>query len=277
MDYTELVFTVLTNETHIQDVLIQQLADIGFESFEETALGFKAYIEQCLFDEDKLKDLLADYSIYTINYIQKTIQGINWNQEWENNFQPVTIGTDLYIRASFHKPAPEFTYELVIEPKMAFGTGHHETTSLMAEYLIELDIQGKKVLDMGSGSGILAILAEKRGASYVLAVDIDENCSLSTRENARINNCEKVFVQTGDIDSLGLQQFDFILANINRSVLLSHLPRYASLLATEGTIVLSGFYAKPDLEMINSKAMELGFRFMYHKERNKWAAAKFYK
>lgn len=277
MDYTELVFTLVTNDDFTQDILIQDLSDIGFESFEEIVLGFNAYIIRTEFNESVLKEVLNKYSSFSVSYQINEVDTVNWNIEWEKNYQPVTIGDQVYIRASFHEHKPEFPLQLLIEPKMAFGTGHHDTTYLMAEYLLEFDITGKKVLDMGCGSGILAILAEKRGAAYILAVDIDEVCTSSTRENAHLNNCGNIFVQTGDIGSIGLQQFDFILANINRNILLAHLDCYASMLNREGILLMSGFYEQPDLEIIATRAVELGFKFMYHRERNKWAAAKFYK
>lgn len=277
MDYTELVFTLTTDDDFTQDLLIQDLSDLGFESFEDIAQGFRAYVNREVFQEESLKELLTGYAAFKITYLVHEIETINWNLEWEKNYPPVTIADQVYVRASFHDHRPEFALEIHIEPKMAFGTGHHDTTCLVAEYVLELDMQDKNVLDMGCGSGILAILAEKRGAASLLAVDIDEVCTSSTRENAQLNNCRNISVQTGDIGSLGSRQFDVILANINRNILLVHLERYASLLLPGGILVMSGFYENPDLEIISARARELGFTAAGHRERNKWAAAKFYR
>lgn len=280
MDYTELVFTVVTSDDFTRDLFIQDLSDLGFESFEDWDLGFKAYINRIEFKEPALRQLISVYPAIAVSYEINEIESINWNLEWEKNYQPVVVSDQVYIRASFHEPRPEFPLNLLIEPKMAFGTGHHDTTSQMAEYLLETEVTGKKILDMGCGSGILAILAEKLGALEVLAVDIDDICTLSTRENAELNHCTHISVQTGDIDSLsGISSgaFEVILANINRNILLSHMDRYFTLLAPGGVLLMSGFYETPDLEIIAARATELGFSFIAHRERNKWAAAKFTK
>ncbi len=277
MEYTELDFIVLTTDDYVQDLIIQDLADLGFESFEDTEFGFKGYIITSALDEGAIGRLLAGYMSVSASYTLKKIEPVNWNQEWENNYAPIPIGDQVYIRASFHAPAPEFALELVIEPKMAFGTGHHDTTYLMAEYLLEFDLAGKRMLDMGCGSGILAILAEKRGASAVHAVDIDEICTLSTLENAKINSCTAITIATGDIEILEGHDYEIILANINRNILLGHLEHYSGMLSEGGLLFMSGFYASPDLDIIIGKANEVGLTLLKSREKNAWCAAVFTK
>ena len=187
MNYYELNFTVITTEDYHQDLLINTLGDIGFDTFEETETGFKAYIPVDEYNSDRLEEAINEYrELFSFSYEVNLIPQKNWNAEWESNFEPIVIKDKIFVRATFHEPRPEFEYEIVIDPKMAFGTGHHQTTSMMLEYLLENEFSGKKVLDMGCGTGILAIMAAKLGAAEVTAIDYDPVCYDSTIENAAL-------------------------------------------------------------------------------------------
>ena len=288
MNYIEVSFIVLSPEDYLIDLLIQKLADKGFESFEETDLGFKAFVPSNFLNmveaEKKVKEIgeegfPKDLFRYEISLIPER----NWNKEWESNFNPVSIGTELLIRAPFHTSSEKYKYTLTIEPKMAFGTGHHETTCLMAQFLLEETVENVRVLDMGCGTGILGILADKIGAKFTLAVDNDEVCTQSTLENSKINQSKNLIVLKGDIDKVldrssnPNSNFEIILANINRNILLEHLEGYSNLLSPEGSLFLSGFYEGRDLEMIQEKASELDLKFIIHKTLRGWCAAKFCK
>ncbi|WP_158826326.1 50S ribosomal protein L11 methyltransferase [Mucilaginibacter lacusdianchii] len=278
MNYYELLFTVVTEEDYQQDLLISELAELGFDTFEETDLGFKAYIPSEDFDKDLVEDTLAPYhEQFTFSYEINLIPEKNWNAVWESNFQPITIGTQVYVRATFHEPHPEFPHEIVIDPKMAFGTGHHDTTCLMMETMLENDIQGKKVLDMGCGTGILAILAYKLGAADLTAIDYDMLCYKSTIENTELNHVPDVNVICGSKEDIPNEHYDVILANINRNILLDQMERYAEVLKSDGEIYFSGFYESPDLEMIREEANKYGMHYISHKKSNNWVAARFKK
>ncbi|SMO73702.1 50S ribosomal protein L11 methyltransferase [Solitalea koreensis] len=278
MNYLELVFTIVDPEEYIRDILIADLGEIGFDTFEETDLGFKAYIPAESFDEPLMQQRLSVYDgQFTFSYFVNLIPAKNWNEVWESNFEPVAVANKLYIRATFHDPKPEFPLEIVIDPKMAFGTGHHETTFLMSEYLLQTEVEGKKILDMGCGSGILAILAAKLGASELLAVDIDKVCVSSTTENAQINDIDNIRAAQGDIHEVDDTGFDIILANINRNILLAHMAHYAEMLNESGELFLSGFYLEPDLAMIQEEAAKYDLKYISHYQKNKWVAAKFVK
>lgn len=275
--YKELVFTIINSEDFIRDILIDELSAIGFDTFEETDLGFKAYIPSADFDEEALTNALSAYDgMYTFEYHINLIPYKNWNEVWESNFEAITIGNKLHVRATFHPAKPEYPLQIVIDPKMSFGTGHHETTYLMAEYILQNDFKNKSVLDMGCGTAILAILASKMGATDVTAVDIDEVCVLSAQENAILNNVRDMIIYNGDIDRVQ-GRFDVILANINRNILLTHLSSYASMLVPDGELYLSGFYEDADLEVIQAGAAKFGLKYISHYQKNNWAAAKFVK
>ena len=190
MNYYELHFTLIDPENYQQDLLINELADIGFDTFEEAEFGFKAYISEAEFNKALMDEKIAVFRPqFSFSYEINLIPQKNWNEVWESNFEPIQIRDKVWVRATFHQPKPEFPYEIVIDPKMAVGTGHHETTSMMMDMMLDADFKGKKVLDMGCGTGILAILAEKLGASSLAAVDNDIACYDSTLENAQLNNC----------------------------------------------------------------------------------------
>ena len=278
MNYYELLFTTIPTEDYQQDLLINELGEIGFDTFEEVELGFKAYIPAADFDQQLLDEHLAVYhEMFTFSYEIALIPQKNWNEVWESNFEPIQIRDKVYVRATFHEPKPEFPYEVVIDPKMAFGTGHHETTSMMMDLMLDAGLAGKKVLDMGCGTGILAILAHKLGATNITAIDYDPVCYESTIENAQLNHIDNIKAICGSKEIIPDVQFDTILANINRNILIDQMQSYSKVLEPDGEIYFSGFYEKPDLEMIREKAEELGLEYAGHEVRNKWTSAKFYK
>ena len=276
MNYQELTFVVSSAEDYYSDLLINNLSAIGFDTFEETDQGFKAYIPINDFDQVKLDKALEEFkTMFSFSYDQELIPYKNWNAVWESNFEPLEIGDECYVRATFHQPRPEFKYEIVIDPKMAFGTGHHQTTSMMMQWMLEEDFQEKAVLDMGCGTGILAILASKLGAGDIVAIDYDPLCYDSTLENSKLNHAENIKAFCGSKEVIPEQKFDIILANINRNILLDQLDRYAEVLKEGGMIFLSGFYDGQDLEMIKEKSSSLNLQFQGNKTDNNWVAAKF--
>jgi len=255
MNYYELLFTTITTEDYQQDLLINALGEIGFDTFEELDFGFKAYIPVPDFNQEKLDETLLSYhDLFTFSYEITLIPQKNWNEVWESNFEPIEIGKQIFVRATFHQPKPEFPYEIVIDPKMAFGTGHHQTTSMMLELILENDFTNKKVLDMGCGTGILAIMASKLGATAITAIDYDPVCYASTIENAQLNSVENITALCGSKEVIPDEIFDIILANINRNILIDQMERYSEVLKTDGEIYFSGFYETPDLDIITEEA-----------------------
>ncbi|HTK18571.1 MAG TPA: 50S ribosomal protein L11 methyltransferase [Mucilaginibacter sp.] len=278
MDYYELLFTTHTTEDYQQDLLIDTLAGIGFDTFEEVDGGFKAYIPEGDFDKDALEENLAPYrEMFSFSYEMNVIQQKNWNEVWESNFEPIQIRDKVYVRATFHQPKPEFQLEIVIDPKMAFGTGHHETTSMMMDLMLDADFTEKNVLDMGCGTGILAILASKLGAENITAIDYDPVCYDSTIENSVLNHIANIKALCGSKEVIPDAQFDIILANINRNILLDQIERYSEVLNNKGEIYFSGFYESPDLDIIKEEAARYGMTYISHKKTKDWVAAKFNK
>jgi len=276
MTYLELIFTLQSAEEFHKDLLINALSEIGFDTFEDTDQGFKAYIPESELDQSKLDSLAADFAdMFSFTYILNKIPHQNWNEVWESNFEPIQVAGKCYIRATFHEAHPEFEHEIVIDPKMAFGTGHHQTTALMMEFMLEEEFQGKKVLDMGCGTGILAILASKLGAKEVLAIDYDEVCYDSTIENSELNKISNIKALKGSKEVIPDSKFDIILANINRNILIDQLETYARVSMPGTLLFLSGFYEEPDLSILNEKCKSLGFNYLQHKELNKWVSAKY--
>lgn len=257
------------------EILVAQLAELGFESFVETETGLLAYIQKENWQEELLREIqILNSSEFEISFTVNEIEQVNWNAEWEKNFSPILVDDTCLVRAPFH-PSQDVDYEIVIEPKMSFGTGHHETTYMMLHYLLEHRFDGQTVLDMGCGTAVLAILAAKRGGTKVRAIDIDEWCVENSAENTERNDCTFIEVALGDAAILPMEPtFHTIIANINRNILLSDLPRYKDCLKQDGLLFLSGFYTE-DLPSITEACTKLGLRFVDNKERNNWVAAKF--
>ncbi|MCW5519284.1 50S ribosomal protein L11 methyltransferase [Aureitalea sp. L0-47] len=257
------------------DILIAQLGEIGFESFVETEEGVTAYIQQDEFQEEKFGDVqIMASDLFTTEFTSEVIEQVNWNEEWERNFDPIEVADNCVVRAPFHD-AFNVPYEIIIEPKMSFGTGHHETTHMMLEFLLESELKDKTVLDMGCGTAVLAILSEMRGATDIDAIDIDEWCVENSEENAERNNCSHINVQLGDASLLSSEKkYDLVIANINRNILLNDIPTYVSCMNEGGILLLSGFYSE-DLMMISESCVKNDLQFVENKERNNWIAAKF--
>lgn len=278
MQYFEVTFTVNPYSGTASDILTALVADIGFESFMECEGGIKAYIRQTLLDKDSLKRIIESFPIHdtTITYTIDEPEDRDWNEEWEKNFfQPIVIGERCVIHSTFHKDFPKAEYDIIINPQMAFGTGHHETTSSIITELLDANLKGKSVLDMGCGTSILAILASMRGAANVTAIDIDDWCVNNSRDNIALNRLTNITVELGDASSLkGRKPFDVVIANINRNVLLSDLPSYASCMHPGSEIYMSGFYVE-DIPLIKEKCESLGMEFVHSLEKHNWAAVKF--
>lgn len=276
MNYIELLFTTLYQEDFQQDLLMNALAEAGFDTFEEVDFGFKAYIPATGFDKEELDEALEPlHQVLTFSYEVNLIPHKNWNAVWESNFQPIQIKDQIWVRATFHQPRPDFPFEIVIDPKMAFGTGHHQTTSMMMDFMLDTVFTGKKVLDMGCGTGILAILASKKGAAEIIAIDNDPICCESTKENATLNSVENITVFCGSKEAIPNETFDVILANINRNILLDQMETYQQHLSPNGQLFLSGFYENPDLDLLKSEAEKYSLQFSAKKKMQDWVSAKF--
>ncbi len=256
------------------EILIAELAELGFESFVETEEGIEAYIQEKDWKEDILNDVfILSNQTFKISYTFKNIEQVNWNKEWESNFQPITVDDICTVRAPFHE-LPTTTYDIVIEPKMSFGTGHHATTHMMIQHLLELDLKGKNVLDMGCGTAVLGILAEKRGAKSVDAIDIDNWCYLNSVENADRNDCKVISVFEGGAELLVNQTYDIIIANINRNILLQDMQAYTARLSDKGTLLLSGFY-EADIDVLDQEVKKSGLTLSNKKVKNKWVGLRY--
>lgn len=276
MKYIQVTFNFKAIEEYQQDLLIAELGDVGFNTFEEVEGGFLAFIDVNSYSEDQLKNALRQFEgEFECSYSISEIEGKNWNAEWEKNFEPLIINDQCYVRATFHQAQPTYLYEIVIDPKMAFGTGHHQTTTMMMQYILETDVKDKEILDMGCGTAILAILAAKKGALKLIAIDYDEVCYHSSIENAALNGIENLEAICGGKEVIPLVEFDVILANINRNILLDQIPAYASVLKGGGSIFFSGFYESPDLEMIKEACLPFGIEYVNHKKNGEWVAACF--
>ncbi|WP_114777407.1 50S ribosomal protein L11 methyltransferase [Botryobacter ruber] len=273
MDYIEVTIQV---NPEFSDILVAELGELGFEAFVDTEDGFSAYILEHLFEQEALDEVLQRYAeLVQVTYQVQQIARQNWNEEWERNFEPLYIGDKVSVRASFHEVPEGAAYDIVINPKMSFGTGHHETTTLMIENQLTLDHTGKRVLDMGCGTGILAIMASKLGAADVVAVDIEDWTVENARENVQQNNCAAIEVKLGGAEQIqGENPFGVVLANINRNVLLEDMPAYKAVLAPGGWLVLSGFYTE-DLPMLRERAAKLNLNFISHRVKNNWVSAIF--
>ena len=278
MKYTEVVFSSKDIQDWQKDLLIEELGGVGFDTFEDTDSGFKAYVATSNFDVQALETLLLQHTNdYSLDYSIQDLEEQNWNALWESNFNPIVVDDLCYVRATFHESKPEFAFEIVIDPKMSFGTGHHQTTSMMLSYVLENDFENKSVLDMGCGTGILGILASKKGAKEVFAVDYDSICVDSVIENSALNNIDNITAKIGSKEAITDYKVDTILANINRNILLDQLDTYSALLSSTGELYLSGFYELEDLDILKEKCQSVGFVYQGHKVKDAWCAAKFIK
>ncbi|MBS7788143.1 50S ribosomal protein L11 methyltransferase [Flavobacterium sp. CYK-55] len=256
------------------EILIAELGELPFESFVETDFGVTAYIQKSLWHEGLLDDLFVLQSTeFTASYTVEEIEQINWNEAWEKNFDPIDVDGICHIRAPFHAKT-EAQFDIVIEPKMSFGTGHHETTHMMIQHLLDMDVQGKSTLDMGCGTAILAILASMKGADPIDAIDIDNWCYLNSIENAERNQIANIKVYEGDASMLVNQKYDLIIANINRNILLNDMAAYVQCMNPNAVLLLSGFYQE-DIPAIDACCTELGLRFVKKLERNNWVSLKY--
>ncbi len=259
-----------------RDVLIALLSHIGYEGFWENEEGFHAYLPAADYDPQALQEVLDVVQLGTSDYSLDDLAAQNWNQSWEAHYPPVQVGNLCQIISDFHEELPDFRFTLRITPKMSFGTGHHATTQLMIRAMEGISLQDRAVLDMGTGTGVLAILAEKMGAKEVLAIDFDPWCFENASENAEINQCQRVKVALGDASAIPNQTFEVILANINRNVLLEDIPAYSDRLAAGGILLLSGFQPE-DLSMILAKAEQHHLRFLQDWEEGTWMALELHK
>jgi ribosomal protein L11 methyltransferase len=277
MDYIELKCQIKPFSEDIADILIAELSDIDFESFTQTDDTVEAFIQEPLFDMRRVEELTVNHlPNFDITYESQKIESQDWNAVWESNFQPVIIADQVVIRASFHTDTPTVPYDIVIDPKMSFGTGHHSTTSLMVQSILETDVEGKRVLDMGCGTSLLAILASKRKAIKVDAIDIDEWPYKNSLENIKNNEAKNVSVFLGDAALLKGKSYDVVLANINRNILLNDMKHYVACLPSGGTLIMSGFYTE-DLQYIKEEAEENELNYIDHKVDNNWVAVRFTK
>lgn len=269
--------TVHINCSEVQcDLLIAELDVLGFSAIQELPNGLTASLEGDSFDEPALKDAISRYeTMGEISYTVETVAKTNWNEAWEKNFDPVIVEDRVLVRAPFHDIKGDFEHEILIMPKMSFGTGHHATTSQMLSLQLDLDFKGKSVLDVGSGTGVLAIMALKLGASHVEATDIDDWCIENSLDNFSLNGFTGIRVEQGEIKNLSFdRKFDIILANINKNVLLTELDTYVSLLEVDGHLFLSGFYQEdvPELEKL---AVKLGLNLTKSISKDNWSALLF--
>lgn len=281
MRYYEFQFITKPNTEVVKDVLTAVLADLGFESFVIEDESVKAYIQTDLFDNEGLNNAIRNFPIDGVELITHTyteVEDRNWNEEWEKNyFQPVMIANRCIIHSTFHKDVPKAEYDIVINPQMAFGTGHHETTSLVIEYLLEEELSGKRVIDMGCGTSVLAIMASMRGASRCTAIDIDDWCVRNSKENIQLNNISNITVIHGDANVLNkVDTCNLFIANINRNILINDMNKYMAKMEDGATLFMSGFYTE-DIDEIRKSAESNGLTFVSYKQKNNWAAVKFMK
>ncbi|MEY4011789.1 MAG: ribosomal methyltransferase [Bacteroidota bacterium] len=256
------------------EILIAELGEKAFESFTETETGIDAFVQKDLWDDTILDDVyILQSEEFKIDYTYEEIEQVNWNEEWEKNFEPIEVDGKCHVRAPFH-PKTEAEFDIVIEPKMSFGTGHHETTHMMIQHLLEMDVKGLKTLDMGCGTAILAILAEMKGAQPIDAIDIDNWCYLNSIENAERNHCQHISVYEGDAALLQDKKYDLIIANINRNILLNDMQSYVDCLNSGGTILFSGFYEE-DIPFIDESCTEKGLTYVKKFQRNNWVSLKY--
>lgn len=274
MNYLAYTFSNPSNE-NLKDMFMELLGEIGFDSFMDTDDGFTAYCSEPTFDKEGLDELLQMEQLADVQVINRElIPDQDWNATWEASYEPAIIDETCRIRAPFHEPDNSYKYDLCIEPKMSFGTAHHETTSQIIKLMLAENFKDKDVLDMGSGTGVLAILAKKLGSATTVAIDNDEWAYRNALDNIKMNDENDIIVELGDANSLNNRQFDIIIANINRNILLRDMKEYVKCLKKNGKIFFSGFY-EADLVLIRKEAERLGLSYSNHVKKNEWTAAVF--
>lgn len=273
MEYTQVSFTITPNTEIVREILMAELAQFEFDSFEETEHGLNAYIPSSQYNIEDVKSIqIMDSEEFLIKFDSEIIPDQNWNETWEKYyFNPIVIDDKCVIRSPFHKNIPDAKYNILIEPKMAFGTGHHETTGLMVKHILDTNFSDKSVLDMGCGTGILGILTSMKGAKKVLGIDIEEWAFNNAKENISSNHINNMDVLCGDASLLGHEKYDIILANINRNILLHDIKKYVTVLKRGGILVLSGFY-KTDLDIIDTECNIYQLKKISIKDHNNWVA-----
>ncbi len=277
MEYTKVNVIITPMNPIAGDLLIAQLGNLGFDSFCESETGFEAYIPSQDYRPEVLKQLDLPFEGVQLSFETEVIPDQNWNKVWEENFfQPIVIGKECVVRSSFHQSVEGIKYDILIDPKMAFGTGHHSTTSLMVQHILETEVAELRVLDMGCGTGILGMLCSMRGCQSVLGIDIDEWAYNNAIENMELNHIENMEIQMGGAELLNEQSFDIVLANINRNILLDDMQHYAKVLKPGGLLFLSGFYTE-DLEIITQETQKHQLSYLSHKTDNNWVAAAYKK
>ena len=272
-DYYKVKFTLAPCLAYECDILAALLADVGFESFEQTDDGVDAFVKKELWDKDAVSEVIKLYDFEAkIDFSEELVVGQDWNEEWEKHyFNPIVFEDKCVIHSSFHKDFPRLQYDIVIDPKMAFGTGHHETTSLMIKRILDAEMTGKSVLDMGTGTGVLAILSAMVGAANVVGVEIDPPAYENAVANAQLNGHPEIDLRLGGAETVAeSNSFDFVLANINRNIITADIDRYASALKAGGEMMLSGFYVD-DVPVVEAAANKCGLERVSVIEKNRWA------
>lgn len=268
MDYLEIQF-ILKERVPIIDVFIQEIADLGFDAFQENLNILSSYIPLINYNEKKLQELLINYSAFIISFKAINHPYKNWNKKWESSFQPILINENCQVRASFHQPSNK-KYDIIINPEMSFGTGHHETTRLMAKDLFKHDLKNKTILDFGSGTAILSILSEKLGAKEVDAVEIDENANKNASQNLATNNCKSIKIIDGDGDSIPDKKYDYLLVNINRNTIIEEFTSFLKVMKKNSMVLFSGFF-ESDIDYIRDLSIKSGLKILYSDLENQWA------
>lgn len=268
MDYIEIQF-VLKERVPIIDVFIQEIADLGFDAFQENLNILSSYIPSINYNEKKLQELLDNYSAFIISFKAIDHPYKNWNKKWESSFEPILINENCLVRASFHKPSNK-KYDIIINPEMSFGTGHHETTRLMAKDLFKHDLKNKTILDFGSGTAILSILSEKLGAKEVYAIEIDKNAIKNAIKNLATNNCKVIKIIDGDGDSIPNKKYDYLLVNINRNTLTKEFTNFLKVMKKNSMVLFSGFF-ESDIDYLKDLSIKSGLKILYSVLENQWA------
>lgn len=275
MQYIEYTLRPTPFSETATDLISALLGEVGFESFVTEEEQLKAYVQASLHDAEAVAAILTDFPMpeVTIDYHYAEAEDRDWNEEWEKNFfQPIVIGERCCIHSTFHHDTPQVEYDIIINPQMAFGTGHHETTGLIISELLDSDLTGRSLLDMGCGTAILAILARMRGAQPCTAIDIDDWCVRNSEENIALNGVDQISVYHGDASILRDKgPFDYVIANINRNILLADMTHYVARMNPGATLLMSGFYVE-DIDVLRAEAERLGLIWQHHRENNRWAA-----